>query len=127
MTDNLPAESIKDIATIRSNSRVIDFQEMLPKDKYDIDYMISFCVILMRQIEKMKFNPKDLAFTLDDSLKRLYGYLMIEKNQLHAKMHTVNLQCQNCDFIETIFSHLARDWKCKECEERKELKKFAKS
>lgn len=55
--------------------------DALPKN-YDINYVISFCRILIDKIDRYKINPRDLPLTLTHSLKRFLAYLEVEKDQM---------------------------------------------
>jgi hypothetical protein len=49
---------------------------------YDINYIINFCHILIGEIDKHKMHPKDLAFTLTHSLRKMLAHLEVEKDQI---------------------------------------------
>jgi len=54
----------------------------LPMGKYDIDFVITFCRILLEKIERYKIRPQDLPLTLMHSIKRLMSMLEVEKDQM---------------------------------------------
>ena len=54
----------------------------LPFGQYDINFVITFCRILIDKIDRLKFNPRDLPFTLTQSLKKLLAMLEVEKDQM---------------------------------------------
>ncbi len=58
------------------------FNQYLNKNKYDIDYVINLLRIIHDKVESMKMNPKDIPFTLCDSLKRLISNLEVERDQI---------------------------------------------
>ncbi len=49
---------------------------------YDIDYLITFCRMLLTTIDRFKDRPKDLPFTLTHSLKKMLAFLEVEKDQM---------------------------------------------
>lgn len=60
--------------------------KIVDTNKYTIStYDIDFSINLLRQIEavveKHKFNPKDLSFTLSHSLKKMIAMLEVEKGR----------------------------------------------
>jgi hypothetical protein len=54
----------------------------LPFGQYDINFVITFCRILIDKIDRLKFNPRDLPFTLTQSLKKLLAMLEVERDQM---------------------------------------------
>lgn len=54
----------------------------LPFGQYDINFVITFCHILIDKINRFKCNPRDLPFTLTQSLKKLLAMLEVEKDQM---------------------------------------------
>lgn len=58
---------------------------VLDKGKYDINYVIKILQIILEQCEIMRFSPRDLQFTLSQSLKRLLAMLIVERNQDNTK------------------------------------------
>lgn len=73
--------SIEDISP-SPDERNEFFQHSLPKGKYNIHYTINLLRILLDQIEKIKMNPRDIAFTLSSSIKRLLAMLEVESEQM---------------------------------------------
>ncbi len=57
------------------------FRNSLPKGKYDINYVIRLLRIIHDKIESMKMNPREIPFTMCDSMKRLIANLEVEKDQ----------------------------------------------
>jgi len=57
------------------------FRKSLPKGKYDINYVINLLRIIHDKIESMKFNARDIPFTMCDSMRRLIANLETERDQ----------------------------------------------
>lgn len=76
---------IRAIEPIKNSDNVELFRKHLPKGKYDIHFVIQLLMVIHDKIESMKMNPKDIAFTMCDSLKRLIANLEVEKQQYKGK------------------------------------------
>ena len=81
-----PIEEIKNvkipIVKLSRNFRNNEiFSNSLPKGKYDIHYVIELLRIIHDKIESMKMSPKDIPFTMCDSMKRLIANLEVERDQ----------------------------------------------
>lgn len=81
-----PIEEIKNvkipIVKLSRNFRNNEiFNKDLPKGKYDIHYVIKLLRIIHDKIESMKMSPRDIPFTMCDSMKRLIANLEVERDQ----------------------------------------------
>lgn len=57
------------------------YDSHLKKGQYDIDYVIGLLRKILQQCDSMRHNPRELEFSLRESLRRLLSMLEIEKNQ----------------------------------------------
>ncbi len=57
------------------------FKYSLPKGKYDINFVINMLRIIVEQCDKMKMTPRDIHFSLTQSIKRLIAMLEVERMQ----------------------------------------------
>ena len=81
-----PIEEIKNVKIPivklnRSSKNNEIFTNSLPKGKYDIHYVIKLLRIIHDKIESMKMSPRDIPFTMCDSMKRLIANLEVERDQ----------------------------------------------
>jgi hypothetical protein len=53
----------------------------LDDEKIDIGYVIRLITVLMQEIEKHKWDARNLALTLNHSLIRLLAYLEVKRDQ----------------------------------------------
>jgi hypothetical protein len=117
--ENLPVVfEKKEIKKVKEKKKSYDhqsFEQSLPQGKYDIDYIINLCEIIMQKCDQLKFNPRDLEFTLKMSLKSLIAFLEFEKVKDTNREPIIHLTCSKCKFTDIVFKNNASEWKCPSC------------
>ena len=63
----------------------IVFGTTLEKGKYDINYTIKLLTTILNQCDRMRMNPRDFQFTLQQSLQRLLAMIVTERNDYNLR------------------------------------------
>ena len=109
MTENLPAK-LKNVNEFGNTS--------LPKGKYDINYVINFCLILEDQLKKSAgLYHNNFTFSFSENIKKLRCNLEVERDQaLNAGREIFCMyRCEICDNVEVVEKNLLHSFKCPVC------------
>lgn len=123
MTKNLPKKQKHNdlIKDIKEHEKFVELweenkrNEYLTKGKYDIDYAIGICKMVVEHCNQYKFKTSaDLSISLKYSLDKLIKFLQSEK-QPRSKDPIILWTCPKCKESETIFASTGKDKICNYC------------
>lgn len=90
-------------------------QHDLSRGRYDIDYVINLCKILVERCEALKFSGHNGMLTIRDSLKKHLAMVEIDKQKMQNKDKIVNLECQLCGKSTLVPAKYISQWECQNC------------
>jgi len=116
MTDNVPmikkrAKKTKIQKLDEIPQECIDFSKYLPKDKYDIHYVISLLQVIDYHCQSKPMS--NLGFSLSNSIRRMLAMLETERDQPRDSI--IILECQTCLLKDVVLSSNVQNWQCPEC------------
>lgn len=84
----------------------------LPKGAYDINYVIALLSIIEEQCSKHLLNMQDFTVSLKESVKKLRGSLLVERDYQTSSDPRVLIRCERCKEAVVIPRRLKANWVC---------------